>query len=234
MSKTFLIKAILVAHLLGTSNAQELRVHEKYGVDLEFPDGWQLIGEEAYDFVMQDQLYMDRNSVYWINLQRFLHLSQIEKNNWHEGLPYSHPFDQAEQVEKLEEKDWPINKPDIQRPLLQEHKDGIAIYEIGAPNFAAYVIFIARGDSYVRLSIGTSLPDLDLKTSEMEDILRSIRILVDPPRFKEDSFTSAERAYLSEKDNAKAILLYKLVSSEHPKYEKAQEMISRLEAGNRE
>ncbi len=209
--------------------AQDLQVHEKYGVEIDFPEDWHLVGEMAYSSLLQTQLYFDRDTLHWIFLERFLHLSQIDKDSWHEGLPYGHPFDQAEKITKLDEANWPIDVPDLSGAPLLINKTGASIFLLQAADTASYVVFLARGASYVRLTIGTRAPGLNLNSTVVKDILQRIEISPNEPLLPDDPYTAAERIHRIENDRKKAKLMYKLVPADHPKYENAQRMLSILE-----
>ncbi|MBX2819322.1 MAG: hypothetical protein KTR29_06550, partial [Rhodothermaceae bacterium] len=156
--------------------AQDANVHEKYGVEIDFPEGWYLAGEIPYSSMMQSQLFLDRDTLHWIALERYLALSQINRNNWHLGLPYGHPFDQAERITEIEEAHWPVKIPEMEKVLFQTSKTGARVFLLELQDSAVYVLFLARGSAYVRLMVGTRAPGFDLDSKVVEDLLRRIKI----------------------------------------------------------
>ena len=212
--------------------AQDLKVHEKYGVEIDFPDGWYLAGESAYSSILQTQFYFDSDTLHWISLERYLALSQINKNNWHQGLPYGHPFDQADHVTEIDTADLLLNIPEMVHTPFQTSKTGVNIFLVESSDTAIYVVFLARGHSYVRLMIGTRESGLNLHSIEVRDLIQRIKILPGEPPLEEDPYTEAQRMYTFDKDYERALVLYKQVPKDHPKYADAQRAIGYGILGN--
>lgn len=234
MSRKVLTISLLVGQVITfAAHAQDLRVHEKYGVEIDFPEGWYLAGEIPFSSMLQSQLYLDRDTLHWISLERYLALSQINKNNWHQGLPYGHPFDQAEQVTEIDEINWPLKIPEMLSTPFQASKTGTRVYLLDLPDSAIYVIFLARGSSYVRLMIGTRVPERNLDSDEVRAVLQRIKISPDEPPLEDDPYTAAERVHFIEEDREQAILMYRLVPEDHPKYLDVQKTLSKLEQEER-
>ena len=218
--------AVIAVAVVG---AQDLKVDEKFGVEIDFPEGWYLAGEIPYSFMMQSQLYLDSDTLHVIALERFLALSQVNKNYWHQGLPHGHPFDQAIRVKEIDEAHWPLEIPELESALFQTSTVGAKVFLLELQDSAMYVVFLARGSSYVRLMISSIAPGLGLDSNEVKGLLKRIKILPGEPPLEDDPYTAAERAHFFEKDLEQAILLYKLVPEDHPKYENVQQILDKLE-----
>ena len=98
---------------IGTTSlkAQSPSVHEKFGLEIDFPEGWILMGESLYSSIMQTQLFFDKDSLHMVQIEQYLSLRQVDKNNWHNGLPYGNLFGQAKQIRQLAPHEWPLDMP---------------------------------------------------------------------------------------------------------------------------
>lgn len=239
MSKVIISLFVLMLTLGPVSlKAQSPSVHPKFGLEIDFPEGWMLMGESLYSSILQTQLFFDKDTLHMVQIERYLSLRQVDKNNWHNGLPYGNLFGQAKEIRQLAPAEWPLDMPaEDEWPgvtpgfgdgLIPAVKSGAAVYELQLPETAVYVVFLARGDSFIRFSVGTMVPGYDLNTLAVKQILKRIRVSPEEPQFPEDPYTIAERADIFEQNYEAAKLLYARVPEDHPKYGDAQKRLKRL------
>ncbi len=226
---------ILIAGLIlivSPANAQTLSVADRFGVQVDFPDGWQKLSQHLYSIRMQRQLFTSQDSVFFVWLQRFPLLNQTDKETWHEGPTHSHPFRTADKITKLKPSEWPIAIDIASNDILSKTKSGACIYLVEREKDFTYVVFLARSDTFVRFLIGADRPFDQSIAEEMQALWRRVQVAPDLLPLEEDPYTVAHNAFHVERDFEKSKFLFEQVPTNHERYWDAQRILAISIYGN--
>lgn len=222
----FVALSILLPNI---NHAQSVQIDARFGIDLQFAEGFEKLSEDLYSPMMQRQLFSTENEELTVFIARFPGLDKKGKQQWASGIP-GHPLSFAEEVTDLGEEKWPFERPvfsDSEIGLFEHSTSGMSVF-LTRHSYAdsieviSYVLFIARDNTFDQMIAGIKTKKGQSDITALDKLLSTIVIAPSVPAVDEDFYTQAERAYVLERDPVKAGKLYALVPPDHPMYAEAQ------------
>ncbi|MEM8488943.1 MAG: tetratricopeptide repeat protein, partial [Bacteroidota bacterium] len=163
-------------------------------------------------------------------VEKYGMLHELTKETWLEGrgAPMSH----ADEARQLEEEAWPFKRPLFKPALIPTYPQGVELFWAEASNFIAYVAFISREASFVKVSVSASKEEHVPDEVALKELLATMSFLPELPQLTHDPYTEADRLMLLERDHEMALEYYKRVPADHPEYVKARRIIGYSILGN--
>ena len=209
---------------LSQSKSQSLQIDERFGMQVNFPEGWSLLSEDLYSSLLQRQLFASSNEEIMVYVELVFMMPELDKWEWASGANQQ-PLSTSEIVIPVERKDWKFKPPEFRTSNFSKYPNGMSVFIIGGPNWKGYTIFVSRSDAFTRINFVTSKEGIEPELEDIEEILSTLTFSSEPPVMHEDPYTIADRVMMFERDYEQAIFHYKQVPKSHPKYVDAQRAI---------
>ncbi len=224
----------LISFQPNTGYAQPLQIDERFGIELQFLEGFQKLSETLYSPHMQSQLFSTDNEDLYVYVAKFPGLGTLEKQQWAKGMS-GYPLSSADEVTELIEENWPFAKPVFSAGLLGDSTSGMSVFltrqtHADTVNVASYVIFIAQHNAYVQMIASIAVNEREIDLSKLNDLMSTVEFV--RPLQPDDIYAQAEQAYFRDNDAVQAGKLYDLVPDDHPMYAEAQRRLGYRIKGN--
>ena len=225
MTKPVLLLSFLLFLVFPFSGgAQDLRIDERFGMQIDFPEGWSLLSEDLYSSMLQRQLFANEQEDVFVFVEYVFTLTELNKREWAFGIN-GYPLASADTVITIEQEDWPFEAPLFDPDIFSRYPNGASVFLGEAANWIGYVVFVSRNGTFTKINISASKEDREPDMEALYALLSLLTFSEKAPQLPEDPYTIAHRMYIYNRDYERAMVLYEEVPEEHPKYADAQRII---------
>ena len=204
--------------------AQPLQIDHRFGMEVQFPDGWTLLSEDLYSSMHQRQLFASEREEVTVYVENVFMLSELNKEEWAYGVE-GYPLSFADSVVALKKEKWMFEAPEFRLSAFTKYPSGVSVFYAEASSWNGYVLFISREGAFIRLSITASKNHGEPDMKQVKNILSTLTFAAELPSVPDDPYILADRMYVIEQNYEQALLFYELVPETHPKYADAQRTI---------
>lgn len=208
-----------------------LVIDEQFGIHVEMPEDWIFLSEDLNSFLFRRQMFSSPDTQIVVFVERFLPkwLNEEDMRTWKDGVKLRERGD----VHTFIPVDtWAFKESEVRSSKEFAYPQGMNVFWAESDNWSSYAVYLTRGDTFTRLTIGGG-PDLrEEQQMIIDDLLESVEVVAELPEIEYDVYMQADEAYMMAapkgRDLTEALALFRQVPPEHPMYEKAQRRIERI------